>query len=29
LRAHILELVVKLDFLGDGNAVLGDARRAE
>ena len=29
LRAHILELVLELDFLGDGDAVLGDARRAE
>ena len=29
LRAHVLELVGKLDFLGDGHAVLGDARRAE
>jgi len=29
LRAHILELVLQLDFLGDGHAVLGDARRAE
>ncbi len=29
LGAHVLELVVKLDFLGDGDAVLGDARRAE
>src|SRR5207244_11395262 len=29
LGAHILELVVKLDFLGDGDAVLGDAGRAE
>ena len=28
LRAHILELVLKLDFLGDGDPVLGDARRA-
>ena len=28
LRAHVLELVGKLDFLGDGDAVLGDARRA-
>src|SRR6185437_10274203 len=28
LRAHILELVLKLDFLGDGDAVLGDARGA-
>ena len=28
LRAHVLELVRKLDFLGDGDAVLGDARRA-
>src|SRR6185312_17195278 len=29
LRAHVLELVFKLDFLGDGDAVLGDARCAE
>src|SRR6267143_1224825 len=29
LSAHVLELVLKLDFLGDGDAVLGDARRAE
>src|SRR5258705_782468 len=29
LRAHVLELVVKLDFLGDGDAVLGDAGCAE
>ncbi len=29
LRAHVLELVLELDFLGDGHAVLGDARRAE
>ena len=29
LRAHVLELVGKLDLLGDGHAVLGDARRAE
>ena len=29
LRAHVLELVGQLDFLGDGHAVLGDARRAE
>ena len=28
LRAHVLELVLKLDFLGDRHAVLGDARRA-
>src|SRR4029453_17392356 len=28
LGAHIFELVLKLDFLGDGNAVLGDARCA-
>ena len=27
LRAHVLELVGKLDLLGDGDAVLGDARR--
>ncbi len=29
LGAHVLELVLKFDFLGDRNAVLGDARRAE
>src|SRR5712664_636180 len=29
LGAHVLELVVKLDFLGDGDAVLGDAGCAE
>ena len=29
LRAHVLELVLELDLLGDGDAVLGDARRAE
>ena len=29
LGAHILELVVEFDFLGDGDAVLGDTRRAE
>jgi hypothetical protein len=29
LGAHVLELVRKLDFLGDRDAVLGDARRAE
>ena len=29
LGAHVLELVLKLDFLGDGDAVLGDARGAE
>ena len=29
LRAHVLELVLELDFLGDGDAVLGRARRAE
>ena len=28
LRAHVLELVLELDFLGDGDAVLGDARSA-
>src|SRR4029434_7781802 len=28
LGAHVLELVLKLDFLGDRHAVLGDARRA-
>ena len=29
LRAHVLELVFELDFLGDGDAVLGHGRRAE
>jgi hypothetical protein len=29
LGTHVLELVVELDLLGDGDAVLGDARRAE
>src|SRR5690606_34346774 len=29
LRAHVLELVLELDFLGDGDAVLGDAGSAE
>src|SRR5690606_18989834 len=29
LRAHILELVLEFDFLGDADAVLGDAGRAE
>src|SRR5262249_9542217 len=29
LRAHVLELVVELNLLGDGDAVLGDARGAE
>ena len=29
LRAHIFELVFQFDFLGDGNAVLGDAWCAE
>ena len=29
LRAHVLEFVFELDFLGDGDAVLGDGRRAE
>src|SRR4030088_1936378 len=29
LRAHVFKLVVKLDFLGDGDAVLGDAGSAE
>jgi hypothetical protein len=29
LGAHVLELVLKLDFLGDGDAVLGDAGCAE
>ena len=29
LRAHVLELVLQFDFLGDRHTVLGDARRAE
>jgi len=29
LRAHVLELVVELDLLGDCDAVLGDAWRTE
>ena len=29
LRAHVLEFVGELDLLGDGDAVLGDARRAK
>src|SRR6185503_16605060 len=29
LRTHVFEFVLELDFLGDGDAVLGDARRAE
>ncbi len=29
LRAHVLELVLELDVLGDGHAVFGDARGAE
>src|SRR5262249_43487092 len=29
LCTHVLELVGELDLLGDGNAVLGDPRRAE
>jgi hypothetical protein len=29
LRAHVLELVSQFDFLGDGDAVLGDGRGAE
>ena len=29
LRAHVLELVLKLDFLGDRDAVLGNAGSAE
>ena len=28
LRAHVLELVGEFDLLGDGDAILGDARRA-
>ena len=29
LRAHVFELVLEFDFLGDGDAVLGDAGSAE
>ncbi len=29
LGAHVLELVIELDFLGDRHTVLGDTRRAE
>src|SRR5690606_24978981 len=29
LGAHVLVLVLQFDFLGDGDAVLGDARSAE
>ena len=29
LRAHVLELILELDVLRDGHAVLGDARCAE
>jgi hypothetical protein len=29
LGAHVLEFIVELDLLGDGDAVLGDPRRAE
>jgi len=29
LRADVLERVVQLDVLGDGDAVVGDRRRAE
>ncbi len=29
LRAHVLQRVLQLDFLGDGDAVLGDERRTE
>ena len=29
LRAHVLERVLEVDFLGDGDAVLGDGRRTE
>src|SRR5690606_98720 len=29
LGAHVLELVLELDLLGDGHAVLGDARGTE
>ena len=28
LRAHVLERIVELDVLGDGDAVVGDGRRA-
>ena len=28
LRAHVLELILQFDFPGDGDAILGDARRA-
>jgi hypothetical protein len=28
LRAHVLELVLKLDLFGDGDTVFGDAGRA-
>ena len=28
LGAHVLEFVLELDLLGDGHAILGDARRA-
>ena len=29
LRAHVLDRIAQLDLLGDGDAVLGDGRRAE
>src|SRR5690606_17172184 len=29
LGAHVLEAILQLDFLGDGDAVLGDRRSAE
>ena len=29
LRAHVLERILQVDFLGDGHAVLGDGRRSE
>ena len=29
LRAHVLERILQFDFLGDGDAVLGDGRAAE
>ena len=29
LRAHVFKRILQLDFLGDGNAVVGDQRRAE
>jgi hypothetical protein len=29
LCAHVLEFVLQFDLLGDGHAILGDARRTE